>query len=121
MRELKTGNQTITERDIKKWIRFLDNELPSLDTNTLYKDGLNSNLPRIGFDIYKVIFNVVQQGKSKGINFSKIKGCEELILNAINLAINGWSLNPNQDSVQQYIDINGIINSFLGEEIGEER
>ena len=118
MRELKTGNQTITEGDIKKWIRFLDNELPSLDTNTLYKDGLNSNLPRIGFDIYKVIFNVVQQGKSKGINFSNIKGCEKKIVNAINLAINGWTLNPNQDPVQRYIDINGIIDSYLK---GEER
>ena len=116
MRELKTGNQTITEGDIKKWIRFLDNELPSLDTNTLYIDGLNSNLPRIGVDIYNVIFNVVQQGKNKGINFSKIKGCEKSIVNAINRAINGWILNPNQDPVQQYIDINGIINSFLEEE-----
>ncbi len=116
MRELKIGNQTITEGDIKKWISFLNDELPSLDTNALYKDGVNSNLPRIGFDIYNVIFNVVQQGKSKGINFSKIKGCEKSIVNAIIRAIKGWTLNPNQDSVQRYIDINGIINSFLEEE-----
>ena len=116
MRELKTGNQTITEENIKKWIRFLNDALPSLDTNTLYKDGLNSNLPSISVDIYNVIFNVVQQGKSKGIDFNKKKGCEKLIVDAINQAINGWTLNPNQDTVQQYIDINGVINSFLGEE-----